>query len=155
MPLLKVIRHSWSDGNTDQMKERVPARPRAGVFLGFGVGLVLLLYVLLANPPMIEEEGLTLLDLSLVYLGGGVLSGLVGGLLWPYQRTRLETLVFVVPTAIPVYALACIAIGEPPWLALFAAVVGGVAYSAVYGGEHRNQSEKQDSPAHEGGGNGT
>lgn len=116
---------------------RVKARPWMGAWVGGTVGLLLFLYATNVDLEAVRQEGLVDSQLALMYLGGGVLSGVVGGLLWPYQRNRLETLFFfAIPTAVPIYVLAGYIMGYSGWLSLWLAVASGIVYSLLYGGEH-------------------
>lgn len=118
-----------------------PARhPVKGIVVGVFLGAVLFTYVLIAEPTMVREEGLSRLELAGIYVGGGLVSGWIAGMLWPFQRNRLETAIFVALTSFPLYLLAILALGEAPWIAVLPSIVGGIGYSMIYGAEHSDSS---------------
>ena len=104
--------------------------------MGVLIGMAFLAYAASRDPSTLARLGITPSQMAGVYIGGGTLSGLIGGALWPYQRTRLETLVFAIPTSIPVYLLAGLATGGSLVGVVVAALLGGTAYSLLYGGRH-------------------
>jgi len=106
--------------------------PLKGAVLGFTCALLVLL-VARAVPQTDVSDA----DLAMIYLLGSGMSGLVGGLLWPYQRSRVETLVFAIPTAVPLYVIAGAALGPSVRANLLISVLAGVFYALIDGGQHR------------------
>ena len=116
------------------------SRTARGASLGILCGIALLVLAGAIGGEALREWGLTTRELAVIYCGGGLLSGVVGGLLWPFQRSRIETLLFAIPTAVPMYVLAGGAIGLSVRFSLGVGVLVGTVYSVVYGGEHRLQN---------------
>ncbi len=123
--------------------------PFKGACTGALTGLALFVLVVGLEPAALARDGVTASQLAGIYIGGGTISGLIGGVLWPYQRTRIETLIFAIPTAIPVYLMVMLAIGGPLWIGLWAGLVSGCTYALLYGGQHRDKPSKPR-PRHQG-----
>lgn len=107
------------------------ARAWRGLQLGAFGGLFL--FALAYGSAAAARLGINQGDLAVVYILGGAAGGFLGGLLWPFQRTRFQSLVFAVPTAVAPALLVGVALGLTVRMALLLAVVGGVGYAAVFG----------------------
>jgi len=129
--------------------ERPRGHPIRGALIGLITGVGLCFIAAAAGSDAMEELEVTESGLLLVYLGGGTVSGLIGGLLWPYQRSRLETLVFAIPTAVPLYMLGGFVAGWSIRVSLWAAFASGLVYALIYGGEHAPDAEGRQSVSEE------
>ena len=119
---------------------------------GVGWGLVLAAILLIAASLVYlaafigaASVGLSFWRLVLVYLGGGLLGGLVVGLLRPLTRSHLGAALVGVVAAVPVgVGVRLLRNGLAPWsdkdtwaLAIFALALGGVVgwrYRTIFGG---------------------
>jgi len=113
-------------------RKRYPGR---GAALGLACGAALLPFA--TSDPYLHLETWKMVSVHLV---GGMLGGFVGGLLWPYQRSRLQTMLFAIPSATPIYVLAAMAMNLPAWLGLVVAILSGTFYAMLYGGGFRGDT---------------
>lgn len=132
--------------------------PIVGSLGGAMFGAVLLLFSLpaLAAPRLRAEfPGLGLRPLATVFLGGGVLSGLVGGLLGPFVRGPAAAGLVGAASLLPLYLLATRALAGPlvewggfEWLLAVAlsAGTGGLAGARIWHELRKSPAEDEPPP---------